>query len=186
LEWIERFHAAVDDVARPLAERHAQRLQCRAGCHSCCTDGITVFEIEADRIVARHQELLEHGVPHAEGACAFLDGDGRCRIYESRPYVCRTQGLPLRWIEEDDEGGAYEARDICPLNDGSEAGAPPLEELEADALWTIGPFEARLAAQQGAIDGGEGRRVALRELFANSSDFRGDVVTPRRRLPVIR
>lgn len=136
-----------------------------------------MFEIEADRIVARHQDLLEHGQPHAEGACAFLDGEGRCRIYEERPYVCRTQGLPLRWIEEDDEGSAYEARDICPLND---EGAPPLEELEADALWTIGPFEARLAEQQRAVSG-DGRRVALRELFAKSP-----TPDPRRRLPVIR
>jgi Fe-S-cluster containining protein len=179
LNWIERFHAAVDDVAGPIAELHAKRLQCRAGCSACCTDGITVFEIEADRIVARHQDLLENGEPHAEGGCAFLDGAGRCRIYEERPYVCRTQGLPLRWIEEDEDGAAYEARDICPLND---EGGPPLEELEADAIWTIGPFEDRLAAQQRAVDGGEGRRVGLRELFANSPGLDA----ARRRLPVIR
>lgn len=175
MEWIERFHAAVDEVAKPIAERHGDRLRCRVGCHDCCADGITVFEIEADRIVARHEELLEHGEPHAEGACAFLDGEGRCRIYEDRPYVCRTQGLPLRWIEEDDDGGAYESRDICPLNDEG----PPLEELESEACWSIGPFEAKLAERQHAEDGGQGRRVALRELFAKSGEG-------KRRLPVVR
>lgn len=179
MDWIERFHSAVDEVAKPVAARHGERLRCRAGCHACCTDGITVFEVEADRIVARHQELLEHGEPHAEGACAFLDGEGRCRIYEERPYVCRTQGLPLRWIEEDDDGGAYEARDICPLND---EGGPPLEELESESLWSIGPFEARLAERQRAVDGGQGRRVALRELFTRAAV----ADTQRRRLPVIR
>jgi uncharacterized protein len=182
LEWIERFHAAVDEVAKPIADRHGERLRCRAGCHSCCTDDITVFEVEADRIVARHQELLEHGEPHAEGACAFLDTEGRCRIYEERPYVCRTQGLPLRWIEDDDDDGPYEARDICPLND---EGGPPLEELESDALWSIGPFEERLSRRQRDVDGGEGRRVALRELFTNSP-VRDAERAPRRMLPVIK
>jgi Fe-S-cluster containining protein len=177
VDWIERLHEAVDEVAAPIAQRHGERLRCRAGCHACCSDGITVFEIEADRIVAKHEALLENGEPHAEGACAFLDGEGRCRIYEERPYVCRTQGLPLRWIEEDDDGGAYEARDICPLND---EGGPPLEELEAEALWTIGPFEQRLADRQRAQDGGEGRRVALRELFRKSGP------SSKRRLPVMK
>ena len=181
MEWIERFHAAVDEVAKPIAQRHGERLRCRAGCHDCCADGITVFEIEADRIVARHEELLENGEPHPEGACAFLDGEGRCRIYEERPYVCRTQGLPLRWIEEDDDGGAYESRDICPLND---EGGAPLEELDSEACWSIGPFEAKLAERQHAVDGGQGRRVALRELFARGSSDGGGPA--RRRLPIVR
>lgn len=181
MDWIERFHAAVDEVARPVVAHHGGRLRCRAGCHACCTDGITVFELEADRIVARHEQLLEDGDPHPEGACAFLDGEGRCRIYDERPYVCRTQGLPLRWIEEDDDGGAYEARDVCPLND---EGGPPLEELEVETLWTIGPFEEKLAERQRAVDGGEGRRVALRELFAKSAP---EGARPsRRKLPVVR
>jgi Fe-S-cluster containining protein len=177
MEWIEQLHRVVDELAAPVARRHGERLRCRAGCHACCSDGLTVFEIEADLIVARHEDLLESAEPHPEGACAFLDAEGRCRIYAERPYVCRTQGLPLRWIEEEHDGSAYEARDICPLN---EEGGPPLEELEAEALWTIGPFEQRLADRQRATDGGEGRRVALRDLFAKSS------TGTKRRLPVVR
>lgn len=181
MDFIERLHAAVDELAAPIAAKHVARLQCRAGCHACCSDGITVFEIEADRIVAKHEALLENAEPHAEGACAFLDDEGRCRIYEERPYVCRTQGLPLRWIDEDDDGNVFEARDVCPLNDD---GGPPLEELEAEALWTIGPIEQRLADRQRAIDGGEGRRVALRELFRKSAP----AAEPgsKRRLPVMK
>ena len=54
-----------------------------------------------------------------------------------------------------------EKRDICPLNDdGSDLTALP------EALcWTIGPIESRLASAQALIDGGEGRRVAIRDLF---------------------
>ena len=38
-------------------------------------------------------------------------------------------------------------------------------DLAADACWTLGPFEGRLASLQHARDGGAMRRVALRDLF---------------------
>jgi Fe-S-cluster containining protein len=158
LSALLRLHAEVDARASALATQHAARLQCKRGCSGCCVDGITVFAIEAERIRARHAELLAQAAPHAPGACAFLDAEGACRIYADRPYVCRTQGLPLRWL--DDERSA-ELRDICALNETSE----PLEALPASACWTLGPYEARLAALQRA-SGEAGRRHALRSLFA--------------------
>lgn len=167
-DWIDRLHAAVDELARPIAAANASRMKCRAGCSGCCSDGLTVFEVEAEVIRRRHPELLADGEPHEEGACALLDREGRCRVYDARPYVCRTQGLPLRWLDEDEEGQPFESRDICPLN---EPGGPPLEELAADACWTLGPIEERLASRQK-----DGKRVALRSLFAKA----------KRRLEVIR
>ena len=148
---------------RRLDVLHAERLQCRRGCSSCCVDELTVFAVEAEPIRQRYAELLEHGVPHAEGACAFLDEQSGCRIYAERPYVCRTQGLPLRWLEEVDDGddgepAIVERRDICPLNEAGE----DIVELDEDACWTLGPFEEQLARLEGA--GPE--RVALRDLFA--------------------
>lgn len=166
MDWVERFHALVDEASAPVARANQGRLQCRSGCSDCCVDGLTVFTIEADVIRRHHPELLEHEEPHPPGACAFLDSEGRCRIYAERPYVCRTQGLPLRWIEQEDDE-VFEARDICPKNTD---GGPSLEELAADECWSLGPFEARLAEKQG-----DGKRVALRSLFAQS----------KRRLPVL-
>lgn len=171
LSWVERLHALVDEASAVAAKANESRLQCRSGCADCCTDGLTVFAIEAAVIEHHYAELLEAGEPRAEGACAFLDGEDRCRIYGHRPYVCRTQGLPLRWLEEED-GEVFEARDICPKNID---GGPPLEELDADACWAIGPFEQRLADRQQAEDPTR-ERVALRGLFARDS---------RRRLPII-
>jgi uncharacterized protein len=163
--WIEAFHRAVDEAAAPVARANAARLQCKAGCASCCVDELTVFEIEADVIRHHHAALLADGIPHSEGACAFLDEQSRCRIYEHRPYVCRTQGLPLRWLAEDEETDEiFESRDICPLNDND--GGPPIEELAADECWTLGPFEQRLADQQAKVADHEGARVPLRSLFA--------------------
>jgi Fe-S-cluster containining protein len=158
LAALRELHARVDARAAELAARHAARLRCGRGCSACCVDGLRVFEVEAERIRASHAELLAHGEPHAQGACAFLDDAGACRIYADRPYVCRTQGLPLRWIDERREA---ELRDICPKN---EAG-PALESLREDDCFTLGPFEAQLATLQ-AEHGTPGIRVALRDLFS--------------------
>ena len=69
--------------------------------------------------------------------------------------------MPLRWIDELDDGTPVEMRDICPLNDEGE----PIETLPEDQCWTIGPFEAELADLEKEMDGGLMRRVALRSLF---------------------
>jgi hypothetical protein len=124
-------------------------------------DGVTVFAVEAENIRRHHAERLAQANPYPEGDCAFLDGAGACRIYQHRPYVCRTQGLPLRWIEARPDGNPVELRDICPLND---AGGP-VETLPPDACWTIGPFEGRLAALQSMLDGATLCRVPLRSFF---------------------
>lgn len=155
------LHATIDRQALHLAVLHADRLNCRRGCSSCCVDGLTVFEIEAEPIRRLHAELLATGVPHAEGACAFLDAEGACRIYAERPYVCRTQGLPLRWLEPRD-GDAVELRDICPLNESG----TPIEDLPAPSCWTLGPVEEELARLQIESDTPDRPRTSLRNLFA--------------------
>jgi len=161
---IEALHREVDTLAAQVASRHGARLKCARGCASCCVDELTVFEVEAERIRQRFPELLARGRPHAPGACAFLDDAGACRVYEARPYVCRTQGLPLRWFEEDERDEIVEQRDICPLN----LAGPALSALPDEAVWLIGPFEERLAELQAREDGGAMKRVALRDLFTES------------------
>ncbi len=162
IEAVSRLHQAVDAHAARLTRLHEQRLQCRRGCSGCCSDELTVLEAEAAIIVARHPEVLQQP-PHPAGACAFLDAEGACRVYADRPYICRTQGLPLRWIEQElAEDGVMEVleyRDICHLNDVE----PPIETLEPEAFWTIGPIEEQLMDIQERH--GPLRRVALRDLF---------------------
>ncbi|MCU0588297.1 MAG: YkgJ family cysteine cluster protein [Syntrophobacteraceae bacterium] len=163
-EELNRVYEAVDLAAEALIRLHGPRLRCRRGCRACCIDGLTVFEVEAMYIQHRHARLLEEEEAHPEGACAFLSPEGDCRIHESRPYVCRTQGLPLRWIEEASEGEMVELRDICPINDPG----PPVEELPERACWSIGPVEECLARLQGSRDDGRLRRIRLRSLFRHS------------------
>lgn len=162
-ESLEELHEAVDLAVRRLLARGAWQPQCGLGCRHCCVDGLTVFEVEAELIQRRFEPLLR-GLPHPEGACAFLDDAGACRIYEHRPYVCRTQGLPLRWIDEDAADGLCEMRDICPENEA----ACDVLVLDSDACWLIGPFEERLRSIQTASHAGSLKRVSLRSLFIRS------------------
>jgi SAM-dependent methyltransferase len=159
---LDALYREVDRRMEGLYARHGRRLRCRPGCADCCVDGITVFEVEARRIRRHCREVFGADSAHPTGACALLDGRGLCRIYPHRPYVCRTQGPPLRWLETGADGVTVEMRDICPLNDPG----PPIEGLPPEACWEVGPAEGVLAALQHAADGGKGRRIALRDLFA--------------------
>jgi Fe-S-cluster containining protein len=149
---LSALHDEVDRAAAAVAVKQTGKLACARGCSGCCMDGLTVFEVEAERIRTGAAALLSLAAPHPPGRCAFPGSEGECRIYAVRPYVCRTQGLPLRWIEDD-----IDYRDICELNEVA------VETLEPEDCWTLGEYEERLARLQG-----DGRRVALRDLWANS------------------
>ena len=168
IEQVRLLHAEVDALAADLVHRLPGKLVCRRGCCECCVDDLTVFPVEAAVIRAGGQELLASAEPHAPAACAFLDENGSCRIYPWRPYVCRTQGLPLRWLEDSPAGEVQELRDICPLNDDAfTAAETSLEELPIESCWTLGTFEGRLAGLQASLTGldTELPRISLRSLF---------------------
>lgn len=61
----------------------------------------------------------------ASVACPALGNDGACQIYENRPLVCRTFGLPIR------DGKKY-IGDICDLNFKSASDAKRYE-----AAWDL-------------------------------------------------
>jgi hypothetical protein len=160
LRRLAAFHRRIDAAVARLAGRHGARLKCRRGCTDCCRDDLTVFTVEAERIRREFPAVMKEA-PHPRGVCAFLSADGACRIYPARPYVCRTQGLPLRYFEIDEGGEVREYRDICPLN---EPGGPPLVGLPPEACWRIGPFEEELAGIQ-QLFAGRNARIPLRDLF---------------------
>ncbi|MBI9035318.1 MAG: YkgJ family cysteine cluster protein [Bacteroidales bacterium] len=156
----ELYHQ-VDMQSEALENKLGNILNCKQGCHECCIDELSVFEIEAVNIKNHYQDFLINESPADKGGCAFLDVAGACRIYDHRPYVCRTQGLPLRWMDYDQNDELVEMRDICPLNDKEET----ILDLPEDYFWTIGSYEEQLAKLQLQLDGGTFNRVALRSLF---------------------
>ena len=85
----------------------------------------TIIKLQAQKIT--QQELRGEAV-----ACPLLVDD-QCSIYDSRPVICRTQGLPLLYEAED---GNAEV-DFCPLNFTTENATDSLEEnhlVPLDAL----------------------------------------------------
>jgi len=90
----------VDAAVNEIAARRARDLACARGCASCCAGGLSVLGVEA---VAIEHHLATEGFSAQPspppGGCAFLDAAGACTIYEARPLLCRTHGLPLRYPE---------------------------------------------------------------------------------------
>ncbi len=164
LARLQTFYLALDKVTRQLEKVHSDRLHCQKGCHACCTDHLEVFGIEAAYIQAECNTFLTSQLPHPKGKCAFLDAAGACRIYNHRPFVCRTHGLPLRWIE-DDLSVDVEYRDICELNEEG----PALETLEKKEVLFTTEWEEYLVKLQFLADKGKGERIQLRELFSFAS-----------------
>ena len=120
-----------------LSVHHGEHVTCAEGCHSCCHPSLTLSEVEA-RLISAHLQAhpslrqrtlkLERDNPHDGARCAFLNERGRCEIYEVRPVVCRSFGVPLIQIEDPRSGEASLA--ICELNFTSAEGLSRLEALE--------------------------------------------------------
>lgn len=128
---------AYNDFLRPLREEMAQlstryggRLRCGPGCCDCCGE-LSVLPLEAARITTALAGLshAQQSRIHARAlsparACPFLL-DRLCAIYPARPLICRTHGLPVAYINEEEAAIEVSA---CPHN------FPPEAELEQDGL----------------------------------------------------
>ncbi len=105
----------IDIRAKELSIKHSKELKCQKGCDSCC-ENISVFPIEFHSIKNELDNKLD-SIPKRKfnifkKSCIFLQ-DGACHIYNSRPIICRTQGLPLMYQNINGEG--YEVSH-CQLN----------------------------------------------------------------------
>ncbi len=157
MAFYARIDAASDGVLRALTT-NGNCLRCQKGCCSCCLDDLSVTPAEARVIQDNCNEVLRE-MPHQPGACAFLDDEGACRIYPYRPYICRTHGLPLRWLDEDENGEDIEERDVCELNEID------LAQLPKEACFTLGLPELQLEKMNEIAFPNTGR-IALRSLFS--------------------
>jgi hypothetical protein len=105
-----------DRFVESVTARYAEQIVCRAGCASCCQAGLTITIVEAVVVgealgLSAERVFLQGGQDALcnSGRCALLDDAGHCRIYEARPLVCRTQGMPLLLPDDD-------RISICELN----------------------------------------------------------------------
>ncbi|MBI9068103.1 MAG: YkgJ family cysteine cluster protein [Salinivirgaceae bacterium] len=104
----------LDKACEKFTSMHISQLECKKGCDSCC-ESLNIFPIE---FYALQEELVGKNLPKFKWSqkfgksCRFLK-NGECQIYNSRPIICRTQGLPL--LYENKTGTGYELS-VCKLN----------------------------------------------------------------------
>lgn len=110
--------AQADAFFTRAASACSDQLSCAPGCVDCCQQDLEVLAAEAVAILQgldqAPAEVLEALAARDPGGACVMLLDGRCAVYEHRPIICRTHGLPIRYEDPDDP----EAAEIscCALN----------------------------------------------------------------------
>ncbi len=186
----------VDDHFEAAVARTPTAFRCASGCDACCHVRIGVFAVEAAPIaaalarLAREDPALRRRVrqqaddPAHQHHCALLV-DGRCSVYDQRPLICRSHGLPVLAtsdpIDPADPPSAPRV-DHCPLNFVDQP--PPRASILR--LEAVNHPLAVLASLWSTTTGGPGRspdpgtRIALADL-ARAHDLGPG--RPRMRVP---
>ncbi len=186
-ERLAELYAKVDAFFARAAARFPgpDGITCHAGCDDCCRRRFSVTALEAE-VIAEGLAALPAGArealaARAEGGdpavCPALEAGGRCAIYASRPVICRSHGLPIRFRSP----GSLPVVDACPknfasahANDASDAsdardlGAIPAEHvLDQVTLSTVlGALDAARAAEAGRAGGA---RVPIAAVLAHAT-----------------
>jgi Fe-S-cluster containining protein len=134
-QLIARVDALCSAIAAPLGDQ----ITCSAGCSSCCTS-ITIFPVEAAALremlkmlpAHRADEILRHVAEHAEGERCPLLSHHHCLLYEARPIICRTHGLPIIYSAD-----GRRSSDCCPLNLTATASISGSNAIDLDKLNTL-------------------------------------------------
>jgi Fe-S-cluster containining protein len=131
---LREVRAVYDELARrPVVRDCVRRTECcrfkLTGLTPYLTAGEALLAAKAWRATGRRE------LPHpADGSCPMLAADGRCLVYESRPFGCRTHFCEAA-------GGPVERRGVLDL----------IRRLEAvdEALSGRGPLPLSAAVRDG-------------------------------------
>lgn len=170
--------AKVDGFERRVRTERASDMECRSGCDACCHARLAVCDIEAaamrEALAALETEELADLLAmndEASGRCVMLRRDGSCSVYQARPLVCRTQGLPLRYPEGSLAPDTVFARSErgpitwCPLNFRHEP-PRPADVLDAERV------DLMLAVSNRDYGGSPEHRAKLDELVRDEHSRR--------------
>lgn len=102
---LAELRSKIDAFFARVRARYPADLACAPGCADCCRRDLTVTPVEA-AAVARAVRALDPASradlarrARAGEPCVALSEDGRCAVYEARPIVCRSHGVPIRYAE---------------------------------------------------------------------------------------
>ncbi|MBI5485304.1 MAG: YkgJ family cysteine cluster protein [Deltaproteobacteria bacterium] len=126
----------IDALCRGIESALGEQITCHEGCSSCCT-AITLFPIEAaalryalDGLPPQEAESIRrHVAEKATGERCPLLSHHRCLLYNARPVICRTHGLPITYVENN-----LHKSDCCPLNMAETDSISGLSVIDLDKL----------------------------------------------------
>ncbi len=98
------LRAEIDNHSKELEKEHQEQMQCKKGCDMCCMD-YSILPIEFHSILNDLKEkkiVPEISAKTKDGDCIFLINHV-CTIYNQRPIICRTHGLPLLFMNDSNE-----------------------------------------------------------------------------------
>lgn len=102
----------VDNSCSSLHNIHYNFTHCKQGCDECCMN-FRLLPIEFYSILLFLKESKLRNLNSSESeSCPFLTNHS-CTIYEHRPIICRSHGLPI--LDMDQDGDNWELS-FCPLN----------------------------------------------------------------------
>jgi len=164
-----------------LLEKIDRRLQqmpacaCPAGCDLCCRLSFTLFPVEAFHLrgaflrlpgAAAERVRRQAADPHAPGCPLLLDG--RCAVYEARPVLCRTHGVPFFRRGEGEAGPAlYPGCEHLPLAApaGPGSGTRKVPALDLDGInELLVRVNERFCRDGGGWCPESSRRISVREV----------------------
>ncbi len=108
----------IDALCKGIVSALGEQITCSDGCSSCCT-AITLFPVEAaalrdalDSLPEQEADSIrQHVSRNASGERCPLLSHHHCLLYNARPVICRTHGLPITYTEDHQHKS-----DCCPLN----------------------------------------------------------------------
>lgn len=162
LEEYQNLCRLADERVKNLERQLAAFINCKLGCHTCCKLS-SVLSLEAmamrqavDVLDVRLRKLIRRQAAEASSEFCPLLHEGLCLIYEHRPLICRTHGLPVAYVD-------YERQCIeisaCPLN------FPADFPLQEEQLFYMDELNLRLRQLNDALGLGEAEeRVRIRDV----------------------
>lgn len=98
----------VDQEFAAIHDRRRACMQCRSGCSDCCRARLSITRVEeaflrrglAQLPESTRRDMAAAARDKTREMCPALDAQGRCRVYASRPLICRSYGVPLRHRRE--------------------------------------------------------------------------------------
>lgn len=133
------FVAKIDELCANIASDFSDQITCHAGCDECCRH-ISIVRVEAmalayalsllkpDEIEAIRRQA-ETAAP--DGPCPLLVNK-RCALYDHRPIICRTHGLPILLHEE-----SGDSMSCCRENFNGSKNLPGTAVINLERLNTI-------------------------------------------------